>query len=352
MQALGAAQHRGQRFQCRADDVVVRILFGEAPARGLDVGPQHGRFGVFRVEGLDQVVPQEAGSPQHGDLHEKVHAHAEEKAQPRGEGVDVQACGDGCADIFEPVGQGEGGLEHAVGAGLHHVVAADADRVELGHVFGAVGDDVRNDAHGGRRRIDIGVAGQVFFEDIVLDGAGKLLLLDALFLGGHDVAGQDGQDGAVHGHGDAHLVQGNLVEKHFHIFDRIDGYAGFAHVAHDPGVVRIVAAVGGQVEGHGKPLLAGGQIAAVKGIGFPGRRKTGILADGPGASGIHGGHGAADIGGEAGHGVDVGHAFQVLGGIKRVDPYPLRGVPREVLQGFSPELLGGQVFPFLQIGMF
>jgi hypothetical protein len=191
-----------------------------------------------------------------------------------------------------------------------------------------------------------------FFKDVVLDGAGKLRLFDALLFGGHDVAGHDGQHRPVHGHGDAHLVQGNLVEEHFHVFHRVDGHAGLAHIAHDPGVVRIVAAVGGQVKGHGKALLAGGQVAPVKGVGFLGRGKTGILADGPGAPGIHGGHGAADIGREAGQGVDVGHAFQVLGRIKRVDPYSLRGVPRKVFQGFSPELLGGQVFPFLQIGMF
>jgi hypothetical protein len=102
VQALGAAQHRGQGFQGGADDVVVGILLGEAPARGLHVGPQHGRFGILGIKGLDQVVPQEAGRPQHGDLHEKIHAHTEEKAQPRREGVNVQSGGDGRADVLQP----------------------------------------------------------------------------------------------------------------------------------------------------------------------------------------------------------------------------------------------------------
>jgi hypothetical protein len=66
--------------------------------------------------------------------------------------------------------------------------------------------------------------------------------------------GQDGEHRPVHGHGDAHLVQGDLVEEHFHVFHRVDGHAGLADIPHDPGVVRIVAAVGGQVEGHGKPF--------------------------------------------------------------------------------------------------
>jgi hypothetical protein len=120
-------------------------------------------LGFLGLNWLDEVVPQEAGGPQHGDLHEKIHAHTEEKREPRGKGIDVQPGGEGRAHVLQAVGQGEGALQHRVGAGFHHVVAADADRVELGHVLGTEGDDVRYDPHGGSWRIDIGVAGQVLF---------------------------------------------------------------------------------------------------------------------------------------------------------------------------------------------
>jgi hypothetical protein len=50
VQGLGAAQNRGQGFQGGADDVVVGVLLGQAPARGLHMGAQHGRFGIFGVE--------------------------------------------------------------------------------------------------------------------------------------------------------------------------------------------------------------------------------------------------------------------------------------------------------------
>jgi hypothetical protein len=39
-----------------------------------------------------------------------------------------------------------------------HVVAADADRVELGHVCCCVGHDVTHNAHGGARGVDVCVA--------------------------------------------------------------------------------------------------------------------------------------------------------------------------------------------------
>jgi hypothetical protein len=136
------------------------------------VGPQHGRFGILGINWLDQVVPQEAGRPQHGDLHEKIHADTEEKAQPRGEGVNVHPAAMAARTYSNPSARVKAVWSTPVGAGFHHVVAADADRVELGHVLGAVGDDVRNDAHGGHRRIDVGVSGQVFFKDVVLDRSG------------------------------------------------------------------------------------------------------------------------------------------------------------------------------------
>ena len=40
VQRLGAAEHRGQRLECRADDVVVRVLLGEADAGGLAMRAQ------------------------------------------------------------------------------------------------------------------------------------------------------------------------------------------------------------------------------------------------------------------------------------------------------------------------
>jgi hypothetical protein len=67
-------------------------------------------------------------------------------------------------------------------------------------------------------------------------------------------------------------------------------------------------------------------------------------------AGIHGGHGAADIGGEAGQGVDVGHAFQVLGGIKRVDPHPLGVSHARSSRAFPLSCLVARSFHFCKSG--
>src|SRR5690606_33700405 len=53
-------------------------------------------------------------------------------------------------------------------------------------------------------------------------------------------------------------------------------------------VVRVVAAVRGQVERDRQALLAGGQVATVERVGLGGGGETGVLADRPRLVGVHG----------------------------------------------------------------
>ena len=62
-----------------------------------------------------------------------------------------------------------------VAPGFLHVVAGDRDRVELRHVLRRVPDDVGDDPHRRRGRVDVGVADHELLEDVVLDGPGELL---------------------------------------------------------------------------------------------------------------------------------------------------------------------------------
>ena len=144
-----------------------------------------------------------------GDLHEVVHADAPEEGEARGEVVDGEARSQAGADVLQAVGQGVAEFDVGRGSRFLHVVAGDADAVEFGHLAGGVAEDVADDAHRPFGRVDVGVAHHVLFEDVVLDGAGQLLMTDALLLGSDDVEGHDGQHRAVHGHGDRHLSEIN-----------------------------------------------------------------------------------------------------------------------------------------------
>ena len=51
------------------------------------------------------------------------------------------------------------------------MVAADADRVELGHVLAGIPEDIGDDPHAWFWWINIGVANHEFLKDIILNGS-------------------------------------------------------------------------------------------------------------------------------------------------------------------------------------
>src|SRR5262249_59006589 len=108
----------------------------------------------------------------------------------------------------------------------------------------------------------------------------------------------------------------------------IGARARHADIAGDAGMVAVVAAVSGEIEGNRKPLLAGREIAAVEGIRVLGRGETGILPDGPRLRGVHGRIGAAQIRRHAGEGIEEGQTLYVLGPVDRLHRDSFRREPR------------------------
>ncbi len=248
------------------------------------------------------------------------------------------------AHVLEPVGDGERELLDRGRSGLLHVVAGDRDRVELRHAARGVLDDVGHDPHAGLGRIDVGVADHELFEDVVLDGPGEERLVDALLLRGHHVAGEDRQHRAVHRHRHGHLVERDPVEEDLHVLDRVDGDAGLAHVADHARVVAVVAAVGGEVEGHREPHLPGGEVGAVELVRLLGGGEPRVLADGPRPVGVHRRPDAADERVESGERPHALEALEVLGGVERLDRDALGRDPGELVQ-VALGLLRRQCFP-------
>lgn len=85
----------------------------------------------------------------------------------------------------------------------------------------------------------------------------------ALFLAGDDETGEDRSDGAIHRHRYRHCVERDAVEQDLHVLDAVDRHAGLANIALDAGMVAVIAAVGGEVEGDRHALLSCGQRLAV-----------------------------------------------------------------------------------------
>ena len=95
----------------------------------------------------------------------------------------------------------------AVDSGFADVVAADADRVPLGHVLRAELDRVGHQAHRRRRREDELFLRDVLLEDVVLDRAAELIHRHALLLGGGDVHRPDDGRWRVDRHAGRRLCQ-------------------------------------------------------------------------------------------------------------------------------------------------
>ncbi len=315
MQRLGAALRRRHRLDAGAGDIVEHVLRGERPAGGLAMGAQRERARVLRLELLHQLRPQHPRGAQLGHLHKEVHADAEEEREPRREAVDIEVGGKPGADIFDAVGERVGELEVGRRSGLLHVVAGDRDRVELRHMRRGVGEDVGDDAQRRLRRIDVGVAHHEFLEDVVLDRAGELFRRHALFLGGDDIEREHRQHGAVHGHRHRHPVERDAAKQRAHVVDRVDRDARHADVAGDARMIAVIAAMGGEIEGDREALLAGGEIAPVEGVRILGGGEAGILPDRPWLGDVHGRVGTAQIGRDAGIGVETVEPLEIAGAV-------------------------------------
>ena len=331
MQRLRAAEHRGHGLDRRAHDVVVGILLGERPARRLAVRAQHHRLLMLRRELLHDPPPQQARRAQLGDLQIEIHADGEEERQPAGELVDIQAGRQRRAHVFLAVGERQREFQRLRRTRLLHVVAGNRDRVELRHVLRRVPDDVADDPHRWRRRIDVRVADHELLEDVVLDRAGELLLPHALLLGGDDVAGEHRQHRAVHRHRHRHPVERDAVEQDLHVLDRIDRHPRFADVADHARMVGIVATMGGEIEGHRHALTAAVEIAPVERVRFLGGGETGVLADRPRPLCVHRRLRAANERLEPGQRVGMGEALDVGRRVQRLDRNAFRRVPYQAV---------------------
>ena len=212
----------------------------------------------------------------------------EEERQLGGKILQRQSGPQGSLHVGDGIGEGEGQLLGRGAAGLAHVVTGNRDRVPGGHLGSAIGEDVRDQPHGGAGWKDVRAAGDVFLEDVVLNGAAQPGGIDTLLLGGGDIHGQqDGRRG-IDGHAGRDLVQWYPLEEPLHVLQARDGNPHPADFARCQGIVGVVADLGGQIEGHreaGLPLFQQVVKAAV-GLGRAG--VPGILPHSPGPAAVHG----------------------------------------------------------------
>jgi hypothetical protein len=124
------------------------------------------------------------------------------------------------------------------------MVAADGDHVPPRHLFGAVGERVGRDPHGGRRGIDVGPARQILLEYVVLRGPGDIPRASALLLSNERVEEQENSRRGVDGHRGRDGLEGNAVEEIAHVEQGVYGDSDLADLAEAKLVVGVAAHLG------------------------------------------------------------------------------------------------------------
>ena len=293
MQGLRASKRRRQRLHGHAHDVVEWLLGGEGHAPRLRVEAQPGA-GVAGTEAFaHQARVEPARGPKLRDLLEEVAVAGEEKAQPRREGLDVEAAGDRAAHVLQGVAQREGELLHRRRASLANVVARDRDRIPQRRLGGAEPEGFRDQRERGLRRKDVRATGDILLEDVVLDRAAEPGPRNAALLRADDVHREQDRPGRVDRHARAHLVKGDALEQEVHVLDAVDRHADAAHFAFGERGIAIESHLRREVEGDTESGLSGVEQEAESLVGLARRAEARVLAHRPEPAAIHRGLHAA-----------------------------------------------------------
>ena len=162
------------------------------------------------------------------------------------------------------------------------MVGAYVHRVPLRRLPGAEQDHVFGQPERGFGREDVGSAGQIFLDDVVLGRALKRLPGRALLVGDRDIERHQPGRGGVDGHRRVHRGERNVLEQGPHIADVGDRDADLADLAARQDVIAVEAGLGRQVEGDRQSGLTLGEVLAIKLVRLARRRMAGVGAEDPG----------------------------------------------------------------------
>ena len=230
-----------------------------------------------------------------GDLFEEVVVHVPEERDARRERVGVDAALHGALEVAERAGEGERRLPDGGRAGVAHVVAADADRVEARHHGGAysiVSTTSSTDASGGKMNSFCAVYSlRMSFCVVPVSTRRRCRALrrrrstspitpaGALIVSEVDTSSS-----------------GMPSNSACRVDDGVDGDADLADLAPVDRVVGVEAEQRRQVEVGRQAGLAVGEQVLVAAVGVFGLAEPGDLADRPRPAAVHRRVGAAGVG--------------------------------------------------------
>ena len=248
-----------QRLEHDPDGIVLGLGFGQAQAVDLNAVTEPAQLRVLdAVAVAPQLIPHLRHRTALADLFDEADSGIQEE-------------GDACEHVGEHVvGYVTSRLDRVengdrVGHGIRdlldrrrprflQVIRADVDRIPLGNLRHGVRHHVADQAHGRLGREHVGAAREIFLDQIILRRAAQLRSIHALSFRRRDVQRQEPGRCRVDRHRRVHLIQGDLLEKDLHVVDMADRHTDFSNLAAGQDMVRVIARLGGKVEGDREPV--------------------------------------------------------------------------------------------------
>jgi hypothetical protein len=223
-------------------------------------------------------------------------------------------------DVRDAGRQGEGDLLNRRRAGFARMIAADVHGIVARKMLRAEDDAVAYEAHRGPRRIDPLFLRDVFLDDVVLDGSGEFLPIEAALFGGGEVHRKQDPGRRVDGHRDRDILEIDVAIEVVHVVDGVDRDALSSHLAFAARIVAVVSHERRHVEIGRDSGLALRDQELEAGVRVVGRSEAGDLAHRPGLRAIHRRVGPARVGrlpreaevGEVVESCDVGRRVDAL----------------------------------------
>ena len=289
MEGLCSAHYCCCCLESNTNDVVVRLLSGQHGACSLGMNAEHHGFCFLSMETFFQNgCPETTGCTEFSNFFKYVVVSVPEEGQAACEIIDFQTGFQSCFDVSDTISDGESDFLSSSGACFTDMVTGDGNGVPLRYILGAVFKNVGNQTHRRFNRENIGSAGCVFFQNIVLNGAAELIGRYALLFSNCDVHSQQYGCRCVDCHGCGNFAQINLVKKDFHIFQGIDCYAYLTDFADSHFVIRVIADLGRKVECAGQAGAAIFNQVTITFVGFFSGSKACIHTHSPETAAVHG----------------------------------------------------------------
>src|SRR3954471_167760 len=122
-----------------------------------------------------------------GDFLEQVAVRGKEKRESWGKGIDGQPGANRAAYVLDGITESKSQLLGCGRACLANVISGDRDRIPVRNFVGTKPENLGDHRQARLGRIDVGAAGDVLLQNVVLDRAAQLVSPDPTLFGGDDV---------------------------------------------------------------------------------------------------------------------------------------------------------------------